>query len=191
MKKILSLTLALVVLSLSVFALFSCGEDDGHYKKIGLSFYLTPGEFHESTYPDCDIAYTKIMRDENGNSQGIEAEFTVNAMSYQELEEATYNDMPDPWPTNVKDYIRNFVIVNGFSLKDYTYDEEKNIAQIKIDFEYPAEAGDRPDEYCHFVVMDNGEAIYFITYSCKQTLREKYEPIFDSWVSMLELDKVK
>lgn len=188
MKKILSLTLTLVILALSIFALFSCGND-GNYKKIGLSFYL-PTEFTESNYADCDIAFTKLKLGEDGKSEGIEAEFTVNAMSYQELEESTYNNMPDPWPTNVRDYIRNFVIVNGFSLNDYTYDEERNVAEIKIDFQYPAEAGDRPDEYCHFIVMDNGEAIYFITYSCKKTMREHYEPLFDEWAANLVLEQV-
>ncbi len=189
MKKILSSILTVALVAILALSLFSCGND-GNYEKIGLKFYL-PTEFTEATYQGCDIAYTKLHYDENGNKQGVEAEFTVNAMSYEELQNATYNEMPDPWPTNVLDYIRNFVIVNGFSLKDYTYDKEKNVAELKIVYKYPAEAENMPDEYCHFVVMDNGEAIYLITYSCKAIYKEIYEPLFTEWASNLELRKVK
>lgn len=190
MKRILSIALAITVLLLSALAFVGCGEEgDGTRKKIGLTFYV-PEDFTESNYEGVDIAYTKIHIDENGQRQGIEAEFTVSAMSYQELEEATYNNMPDPWPTNVEDYIRDLVIKNGFSLKDYTYDKERNVGELKVDFEYPADAGDMPDEYLHFVAMDNGEAIYLITYSCKKTFKEQYVPLFDEWASNLTLDYV-
>ena len=197
MKKTLTLILTVLLAISFVFGFSSCDDDkeydgpadgtvveneDGTLSRtlIGLTFRLTP-DFEERNYSGYTHSYT------NGP-----ADFLVAAMSYQQLEEATYDEMPDPWPTNVYDYSRHFVIINNIGLKYWSYDEANNIATIKHVFKYTGEdAGMLEDEYVHYVIMDNGEAIFFITYSCEISERETYEPLFNYWSSLLHLRKVK
>lgn len=179
MKKIITFILTLILALGATLGLASCDEE-GKRTLLGLTFELTD-DFEERTYSGYTYSFS------NG-----EAEFLIAAMSYQQLEESTYDNMPDPWPTNVYDYSRHFVIVNGIGLSHWEYDEEENVAMVKHVFEYTGEdAMYMEDEYVHYVMMDNGEAIYFITYSCKIDYRDKYEPLFNKWASELELEKVR
>lgn len=180
MKKLITILLILSLTLSGVLALSSCDDDGGNnHNDIGLSYYV-PEDWEKLTVQYADHAYT------NG-----EAHIEIDAQSYEELAEGTYNDMPDPWPTNVYDYVRQFVLYNSLPLSDYVYDEEKDVAYIDFEFEYPAEAGNMPDEYLLYVFMDNGEAIFVITYYCEVKYRETYEPLFHRWREMLELRVVK
>ena len=178
MKRIITLILTLSLVITGVLCLASCDSDGNNHNEIGLSFYV-PDDWEDRDYMYADIAYT------NG-----EANFEVDASSYEELAEMTYEGAPDPWPDNVYDYVRQFVLYNSLPLSDYVYDEETDVAYVEFEFEYPAEAGGMPDEYLLYVFMDNGEAIYVITYYCNAKYREVYEPLFHEWRKMLKLQIV-
>lgn len=183
MKKLLTLTLAVTLVLLSAFSLYSCGDDTPEgmvkYYDLGLTYYL-PKEFESRTYSGYDYSY----------SDGT-AEFLIAAMSYEELENATYDNLADPWPTNVYDYSRKLVTVNGIGLGNWSYDEEKDTAFIEYVYSYTGEdAAYMEDEFINYVVMDNGEAIFFITLSCRVSVRDAYEPKFEEWISLLKMKKV-
>ena len=183
MKRIITLILVLAVAVCSVASLSAC--TNGEYKKIGLSFYL-PNDFEERTVRGCDYV-----------SSNGEAEFTINAHSYETLKSATDDsgNYKGAWPTDVYSYARKFCQENGISFDKYTFDKDKNVADVKFVFDYPevdeeGNALDIESEYCHYVVMDNGEAIYVISYSCRVSLMDTYKPLFDEWATKLVLDKV-
>lgn len=184
MKKIITVFLVLAISVCSLFALSACGND-GNYKEIGLSYYL-PTDFVKQNIQGYDYAYT------NG-----EAEFLISANSYEVLQSSTTQagDYKGEWPTDVHGYVRRFCIENDIKFDNYTYDPAKNVADIKYVYDYPEvdEEGmplQMESEYCHYVFMDNGEAIYFITYMCKVSYMEKYKPLFDEWASKLVIEKV-
>ena len=186
MKKILSLILVLA----SLLLLASCGDtvegEGNNHSEIGLSFYLSD-DFEKASFQGYSHAFT------NG-----EAEFLINAMSYEQLESSEGSDgnYKEPWPSDLYSYVRRFAIENNISLSNYTFDHDKQRGDIKYVYDYELEEGEDEasrleSEYCHYVFLDNGEAIYFITYSCRVSFREKYEPLFNDWASKLVLKKVK
>ena len=182
MKKIISVILILASILAAVVALSSCTDKNGNnYSEIGLSFYLPTG-FEKMSIQNYSHAYR------NG-----EAEFLINAMSYEQLEsnETTSGEYKDSWPTDLYSYVRRFAIENNISLSKYTFDHDKQRGEIKYVYEYEGEDADIESDYCHYVFLDNGEAIYFITYTCKVSYMEKYQPLFDEWSSKLVLKKVK
>ena len=182
MKKIISLILVCASLLALSFTLSSCTDENGNnYNEIGLSFYLPDG-FEKMSIQNYSHAYR------NG-----EAEFLINAMSYEQLEssETTSGQYKEPWPTDLFDYVRRFAIENNISLSKYTFDHEKQRGEIKYVYDYEGEDDFIESDYCHYVFLDNGEAIYFLTYTCKVSFMEKYQPLFDEWASKLVLKKVK
>ena len=182
MKKIISLLLIIATVLTAVLALSSCEDENGNnHSEIGLSFYL-PKDFETRKIQGYSHAY--------GNS---EAEFLINAMGYDQLSssETTSGEYKEPWPTDLYSYVRRFAIENGIDLSKYTFDHEKERGEIKYVYEYEGEDEGIEADYCHYVFLDNGEAIYFITYMCKVSYREKYEPLFNDWSSRLVLKKVK
>ena len=129
---------------------------------LGMSFVLS------DTAKELDLQNYDLAYRDNGFY------FYVNAMSYQELEESTYNNQPDPWRTDVKGYSRDFIIKNGISEDNLYYNEEENFAVITdtyIDSEY--------QYYDHYLIMDNGEAIYLINFNCPASEKENLEDLFD------------
>lgn len=100
--------------------------------------------------------------------------FYVNAMSYQELEEATYNNMADPWRTDVEGYSRDFIIKNNMRDDQRVYNKDEDIAVITSTY-----IGDGEAYYDHYVIMDNGEAIFLINFNCPADKEEAYKDIFD------------
>ncbi len=183
MKRIITLFLTLAIVACSVLSFSACGND-GNHKKMGLSFYL-PEDFEDRKISGYSYAYS------NG-----EADFLITATGYEVLSSSTdtAGNYKEVWPTDVHSYVRRFAIENGIGLDKYTYDAAENVAEIKCVYDYDEvdEMGEPliiESDYCHYIFMDNGEAIYFITYMCKVTYQEKYEPLFDEWASKLVLDK--
>ena len=180
-----------VIVAITLILVFALNANDPNapegtvkHQEIGLTFYL-PESFEKRNYSGYQHSY----------SDG-DAEFLLAAISYQDLEEATdENGMPTPWPTTVYDYSRRFVIENsgvGFDmgLDDWQYDEAENVATIKGYFPYNGtEVEGMDDVYTHYIIMDNGEAIFFLTFSCEIESREIYEPLFDTWAAALSLKK--
>ena len=184
MKKIISLILILTTVFTLSLSLTSCGDEiegDNNRTIIGLSFYL-PDDFTEMKIQNYSHAYTNK-----------EAEFLVNAMSYEQLEstEDSAGDYKEPWPSDLYSYVRRFAIENNIGLSNYTFDHDAERGEIKYVYDYEGEDSYIESDYCHYVFLDNGEAIYFITYTCKVSYQEKYVPLFDDWASRLVLKKVK
>lgn len=184
MKRIITLLLTLSVAVCALFSLSACGND-GNYKQMGLSFYL-PEDFEKRTIQGYAYAYS------NG-----EAEFLISANSHELLASTTdeSGEYKGAWPTDVHGYVRRFCIENDIGLDKYSYDAERNTAEIKYVYDYnevdeTGESINIDSDYCHYVFMDNGEAIYFITYMCKVAYMEKYQPLFEEWASKLVLDQV-
>ena len=182
MKQIISVMLIIASLLMVCTMLSSCTDENGNnHNEIGLSFYL-PENFEKMSIYGYSYAYR------NG-----EAEFLINAMSYEQLasSESTDGQYKEPWPTDLYSYVRRFCVENNISLSKYTFDHEKERGEIKYVYDYEGEDSFIESDYCHYVFLDNGEAIYFITYTCKISYMEKYQPIFDDWASRLVLKKVK
>lgn len=184
MKKIISVVL-LISLTISALFLTSCGDPNGNnHNEIGLSFYL-PNDFEQIKIQNYSHAYS------NG-----EAEFLISAYSYEQLEsnESTSGEYKDAWPSDLYSYVRRFAIENNIGLSNYTFDHDKQKGEIKYVFEYDVEDEEFSDmeaDYCHYVFLDNGEAIYFLTYTCKASVMEKYAPLFEEWSARLNLKRVK
>ena len=129
---------------------------------LSMSFVLS-NSARQLTLQNYDLAYY-----DNGYY------FYVNAMSYQELEEATYNNMPDPWRTDVEGYSRDFIIKNNMSDKQLVYNEDENIAVITSTY-----IGQEGSYYDHYVIMDNGEAIFLINFNCPAEKEAEFKDVFD------------
>ena len=182
MKKIISVMLIIASLLVMSLSLSSCTDENGNnYNEIGLSFYLPDG-FEKMSIQNYSHAYR------NG-----EAEFLISATSYEELEstETASGEPKVSWPTDLYSYVRFFAIENNISLSKYTFDHEKERGEIKYVYDYEGEDSFIESDYCHYVFLDNGEAIFFITYTCKVSFMEKYQPLFDEWAARLVLKKVK
>lgn len=182
MKKIISVILILATVTVMALALSSCEDENGNnHNEIGLSFYL-PEEFESMKIQGYSYAYTNR-----------EAEFLINAMSYEQLEsnETASGEYKESWPTDLYSYVRFFAIENNIDLKNYSFDHERERGEIKYVYDYEGEDAGIESDYCHYVFLDNGEAIFFITYTCKVSYMDKYIALFDDWASRLVLKKVK
>lgn len=167
-----------ILLILSVLTLAACGDDDG-----GISMTIGSGEknYEEEaalygisyTVPD-GFEHIKVTTSEFTYTDGV-AELDFRHFDSEGLEEQG----ADPEAT-VLQYTRMFCIWNDIPMTSYTYDEEKDIGEIKFVYEIN-DADFSMAEYFHWTIRRGSHYLYVVSASCPPDEAENYYATFDAW----------
>ena len=164
MKKILNVTLALIVIAATLLSLTSCSEYKGRTEN-ERTYYL-PHDMQERSFPDIPIAYSNN-----------EATFVLIVWGRAELADQWYLDED----FDVFTLTEKFIYYNGYG-PEYEYDEERGIVTLNaLATEYEGQT--ELDYFFNFLAVTDGYA-YIVTMHCDEDLKDKYAPLFDEWASM-------
>ena len=137
-----------------------------NYSESSLCFSL-PAYMAETDVNYADVCYGNISDN---------AQFFVYFYAKEQLVTELYLDKE----ATVKEYADWFVAVNEYENVDEKYDEENK--EIVLKYVYEPEG----TFYCDYITR-NEYALFHVTMTCDEVLREKYESLFDEWIEKIYL----
>lgn len=152
---------------ISSLLLSSCGNMK-EYSSAGLNFSL-PKDMEQMAVTYADLCYSNR-----------ECEFMVYYYSRTELLTKCFLDKD----ATCAEYLKDVIDYNEYADVDFTEDTENNTATAKYFYESDI-------EYIFFYdyVIRNYDVLAHVTMCCDGELRDKYEPIFDSWIKYISMDE--
>ena len=168
MKRIFKNLIFVTLILATLLGAVSCGGEMEKYSENGLSFAL-PKDMKKMNVNYADLCF--------GNDELTEVIFYF--ISKDSLLTMCSLDKE----ATVKEYADWFCGSNGYTNVEENYDEENQVIILK----YIYEDEDEHDYYCDYITR-NEHAVFHVTMCCKANLKDKYDPMFDEWMTYIHIN---